>query len=271
MNKLSFVSLLATFFMTLGTARASCSDPAYIHESVDRPFNVGEILQYNLRVVRTGSATGAIDNMDAAIEIRESGYTLIARYRAVADGYMRIDVFSEGTRVYSEGKDDGGVWEWPGGADAPGNVYHEGVGALEHGIEFNLFALAELPVRGHEIELVGCQAIDDNEYFVLKMTLADGFENFRFVNARTWLVDLSRDFRAFHPALDETKQHIETRYDQWQRVDGILASRRSQNVDVETGEVMATTRVLDLRFNAARSELDLQRTYVPDGAPQSGE
>lgn len=274
MKRLSLASLFLSCLISMGAAQASCSDAAFIHESLKRPISVEEILQSNLRAVRGESAIDAIDainNMDAMIEIRESDYMLIARYRATADGHMRIDVFSEGTRVYSEGKDDGGVWEWPGGADAPENVHHDGVAALEHGIEFNLFAMAELPDRGHDVELVGCEAIDENGYFVLKITLADGFENFRYVNAETWLVDLSRDFRAFHPALDATKQHIETRYDQWQRVDGILASRRSQNVDLETGEVMATTRVLDLHYNALRSELDLPRSYVPDGAPRPGE
>ena len=128
-----------------------------------------------------------------------------------------------------------------------------------------------MPDRGHDLELVGRETIRDEEYFVLKVTLSDGFETYRYVNAETWLVDLSRDFRAFHPGIDDTKKNLETRYDQWERTDGVVFAGRMQSVDLETGAVIATTLILGSRYNIAREELNLARSYVPGGAPKLSE
>ena len=237
----------------------------------DQDVTLEEVLQNNLKAVREESSFGSIESTDLTLRISEADYSLVGRYRASSDGLMRIDVFDGDTRVYSEGKDEMGVWEWPGGEETPENVSHDGVGALEHGIEFNLFALAELPARGHQIELAGTDTLRDERYFVLKITLSDGFATYRYVNADTWLIDLSRDFRAFHPGVDDTKKNIETRYEQWKRTDGVLAARRSQSVDLTTGSVIATTLVLESRYNVPREELDLARTHVPSGAPKLNE
>lgn len=253
----------------LSSDYSSSSSP--IIDQSGQDMAVEEILRNNLRAVRQESSFDKIENTEKILQISEAEYSLVARYRASSDGYMRIDVFSDDTRVYSEGIDEMGVWEWPGGKDAPENVYHDGVGALEHGIEFNLFPLAELPNRGHKIELVGNETVRDKQYFVLRIVLSDGFETYRFINADTWLIDFSRDFRAFHPGIDNTKKHLETRYDRWKQASGILFATRLQNVDLEAGTVIATTLVLNSRYNIAREELDLARSYVPSGAPELSE
>jgi len=259
-------SLFGLFFFLLLVDGAACAS-----ERPGAVMAIEEILENNLRAVRAQSSLDNVENADKVIQISEADYTLIARYRASTDGHMRIDVFSDDARVYSEGIDEDGVWEWPGGKAAPENVYHDGVGALEHGIEFNLFPLADLPGRGHDVELAGRETIRGKEYFVLRVTLSDGFETYRYVNAETWLIDLSRDFRAFHPGIDDTKKNLETRYDQWQRSDGVVFAGRLQNVDLETGVIIATTLILDSRYSVAREGLDLARSYVPDGAPKLGE
>ena len=239
-------------------------------ERAGQALGVKEILLNNCTAVRAAGLGDTIENLEKVLSIAEAGNLLVARYRATSDGHMRIDVFGGDTRVYSEGKDDEGVWEWPGDKDGPEDVYHEGVGALEHGIEFNIFCLAELPARGHDVKLAGREIIRGTDYFVLKITLADGFETFRYVNPETWRVDLSRDFRAFHPGLDSTRKNLETRFDQWEQVDGVVYASRSQNVDLESGEVIATTLVLVSRYNLAPHELELARSYVPAGAPAAG-
>lgn len=249
------------FLLSLVAVSTSGCDRAADEVSLDT------ILANNLAAVRSDAQIGGVSSTDKIVSISEANYSLVARYRASAAGTMRIDVFSEDTRVYSEGKDADGVWEWPGGQEAPANVYHEGVGALEHGIEFNLFSLAELQGRDHRVEWVDEETIRDNQYYVLKITLSDGFENYRFVNADTWLVDLSRDFRALHPALDATKKNVETRFDQWTTIDGVTSAGRSRDFDMATGELVQTALVLDSKYNLRDDELDLARTYVPTEPP----
>jgi hypothetical protein len=233
-----------------------------------RQISIETILDNNLAAVRDDAQIGSVSTTEKIVEISESNYTLSARYRASSAGTMRIDVFAEDTRVYSEGKDADGVWEWPGGKEGPENVYHEGIGALEHGIEFNLFALAELQNRGHAIELVDQETIRDIDYYVLKVTLSDGFENYRYVNSKTWLVDLSRDFRALHPAIDPTMKNVETRYDNWTSTDGITHADRSRDFDMASGELVQTGIVSRSSYNVPDDKLDIQRTYVPAGPPK---
>ena len=234
----------------------------------DGLVSIETILENNLAAVRSDSRTVEVSTTEKILNIAEADYSLIARYRASSSGKMRIDVFSGDTRVFSEGKDLDGVWEWAGGRDAPKNVYHEGVGALEHGIEFNLFALAELQTRGHAIELVDQETIRDSRYFVLKVTLSDGFESYRYVNSNTWLIDMSRDHRALHPGIDPSKKDFETRFDMWKTTDGVTYPGRSRNVDMATGEVIQTAVVLRSRYGLREDELDLERTYVPLEPPK---
>ncbi len=230
--------------------------------------SLSTILKKNHEATRGGSEIGSIRTMDLTLNISEADYTLAARYRAAADGRMRIDVFAGDERVFSEGKDELGVWEWPGGQEAPQNVQHEGVGALEHGIEFNLFSLSELSERGHSIELVGEEKHDEATYFVLKITLRDGFETYRLVNTETWLVDISRDYRAFHPGVNADKEHLETRYDQWQTTSGILHASRSRTFNITTDAIVATAKVMQTNYNIAQSQLNLERSFLPDGPPK---
>ena len=252
---------ISTFCMIGDTQAEDASDRG------DGQVSLETILENNLAAERSDSRTAEVTTTDKVLKILESDYSLSARYRASSKGTMRIDVFAEDTRIFSEGKDVAGVWEWAGDQDAPANVYHEGVGALEHGIEFNLFSLAELRNRGHAIELLDQETIRDKQYYVLKVTLSDGFETYRYVNASTWLIDLSRDHRALHPGIDPSKTDIETRYDNWKTADGVTYPGRSQNVDLATGEVLQTAIVLQSRYNIREDELDLERSYVPVEPP----
>lgn len=236
-------------------------------DNAEQDVLVSEILQMNLKAVRGDTRNSGVRSTDKTVRISEADYTLVGRYRAAGTGLMRIDVFSGDDRVFSEGKDENGVWEWPGGQDEPVNVDHEGVGALEHGIEFNLFALAELGDRGHEVELVGKEVIRETSYYVLKITLADGFETYKYVNEETWLVDMSRNFRALHPGIDPTQTNIETRYDEWQRVDGVLFASRSRDFVQGSETATQTGLVVDSTYDVPLTDLDLDRTYVPDGPP----
>ena len=236
-------------------------------DSAEQEVLVAEILQMNLQAVRGDTPDSGVRTTDKTVRISEADYTLVGRYRAAGAGLMRIDVFAGDDRVFSEGKDENGVWEWPGGQDEPANVDHEGVGALEHGIEFNLFALAELPDRGHNVKLVGKEVIRETSYYVLKITLADGFETYKYVNEETWLVDMSRNFRALHPGIDPTQTDIETRFDQWQRVDGVLFASRSRDFVQDSDTPTQTGLVVASTYDVPLADLDLDRTYVPDGPP----
>jgi hypothetical protein len=87
------------------------------------------------------------------------------------------------------------------------------------------------------------------------------------VNEETWLVDMSRNVRALHPGIDPTQTNIETRYDKWQRVDGVLFASRSRDFVQGSDTATQTGLVVDSTYDVPPTDLDLDRTYVPDGPP----
>lgn len=259
MKFIGYISQLCLFGLLVTAAVAN--EPG-------REITLNTILDNNYQATRGHGELHTIETADLILRISEADYTLTAHYRAAADGFMRIDVFAGDERVFSEGKDESGVWEWPGRQDAPRNVDHDGVGALEHGVEFNLYSLAELGKRGHSIELIDLERIREIDYYVLKVTLEDGFVSYRYVNSETWLVGISRDYRAFHPSIDPSKQNLETRYDQWHRSSGILHAGRSRTFNAETGEAVATAVIVQTKYNVAHTQLNMWRNFVPVGPPE---
>jgi hypothetical protein len=84
---------------------------------------------------------------------------------------------------------------------------------------------------------------------VLRLTLSDGFETYRYVNPNSWLIDRGRDFRAFHPALNSQKTWVETRWSDYRAVDGSLYAFKSVNIDLSTGKELAVTDVTSIKVN----------------------
>jgi hypothetical protein len=110
-----------------------------------------------------------------------------------------------------------------------------------------IFGLEDLVPNGHRLEYLGRERLGGVDYYVLKITLSDGFVTYRYVNPATWLIERARDFRAFHPALDAHQTWIETVYSDYRRVDGVLRSFLSTNTDLATGAWQATNTVTAIR------------------------
>jgi hypothetical protein len=172
------------------------------------------------RHVAARGGAAALDRVRAVrmdVEVRVRGLDLLVTYEAGVDGRVAVEVFRDGERVYAEGIEAG----------ADGDV------ALRHGAELHLFGLHRFAERGHRLALVA-----ENE---VEVTFANG------ALATLTLAPLlvaRRDVRAYHPEADERKQRIESRYSDFVAVDGVLAAHASEDVDLDTGAVLATQRVL---------------------------
>ncbi len=59
--------------------------------------------------------------------------------------------------------------------------------ALRHGVELpgKLFGLHELKARGRRIELDGREKIEGVNYYVLRLTLNDGYRTTLYINPKT--------------------------------------------------------------------------------------
>lgn len=201
-----------------------------------------------------GAALRAVDRIEYELAIEEQGHTLRGRYRAVREGIagrMRIDVFAGGTRVYSEWWDGRRAWQLPQDAETPVESQARGSEALRHGLEQpgHLWTLADMPRNGHAVTLEGQDSIAGTIHHVVKLALADGFTNWYWLSPATCRVERSRSFRAFHPDQDSTRKWVEVVYDDFHTVGGVTRPFRERTLDVKTGHVVATGRILALRHD----------------------
>jgi hypothetical protein len=189
--------------------------------------------------------------VEMRLRIVEPKVTVEGLYRASRSGRMRIDVFVEGKRVYSEGYDGQHGWELAGGAEHVVDSSPTGEAALRHGLEYptNLRGLHEMRPRGHQLQLSGREIVDGTSYYVLELKLDDGFVTYLYLNPTTYLIDRQRDIRAMHPAIDPSQKWIEQRFEDYRNVDGRMVSFKSSQVDLRTGQVMQTTTVLEIKTN----------------------
>jgi hypothetical protein len=163
---------------------------------------------------------------------------------------MRIDILADGKSVYMERFDGERAWQWQGGNEEK----EEGPvpsAALRHGVELpgNLFGLHEMQQRGHRLELTGREKIDGLDYFAVRVTFADGYQSLLLIDPQTWRITRRRDHRALHPDVDPTPTTIEVRKSDWRQVDGVWFAFAGEDVDLQTGKVLETTTVKEVKVN----------------------
>jgi hypothetical protein len=191
-----------------------------------------------------------INNVRVQLTIEEPDFKVEAVYLATRDGNMRIDILQEGQRVFSEGLDAGTAWQWTV-ANGVSLQNEQSAAALRHGIEFpgRFFTLMDLHRSGVSITLEGQVLEGENTQWRVRVTLADDFSRDYFIDDTSALIVREHDRRAFHPAADPTAVLIETRKEEPQWLSGILMYRVSRNINLATGELLATTTVHSAEHN----------------------
>lgn len=229
--------LLCVVFAPVGCARLS---PA---------ASLDEIVARNRAAMDIGQGSAKIQDMEVDLAMQDGGSAFDAVYKVTRDGRMRIDILSQGQRVYTEAYDGHAGWDWGKDGSAPFKDPHGN--ALWHGTQFpgQIFGLADMPALGHKLAYFGREQIGDVDYYVLKLTLSDGFETYRYVNPDSWLIERARDFRAFHPAVDGKPTWVETVWSDYRPVEGVTRSFTSVNKDLVSGKQLASQKVMAFKIN----------------------
>jgi hypothetical protein len=222
-----------------------------VHALPEPPADLGTIIANNQKAVDGQQGTSGVDSMEIGLAMQDHGQAFDADYKVTRDGRMRIDILKGGKRVYTEAYD--GRWGWDLGQDGSAAVEDPHGAALWHGTQFPgaIFALKDMTQLGHKLEYTGRETLDGVDYYVLKLTLSDGFVTYRYVNPKTWLIDRGRDFRAFHPALDPHQTWVETRWSDYRPVEGLRYAFLSINTDLGSGKSLASQKVTSLKINPA--------------------
>ena len=138
-----------------------------------------------------GDRLRAASRVDYDLEIEEPTFAAKGHYYATRSGEMRIDVYMNGERVFSEGRD----------------------------------------------------TIDGVSYYVVRLTLKDGFETWYRLHPDSCQIERSRNFRAYHPDVDSTRRWTESVLEGYEDFGGIRKARVTRDVDLATGQTVGRTRI----------------------------
>ena len=197
------------------------------------------------------AAIETIESLEARLRIVEPTYTAEGTWRVDRRGRMRIDVFIGGKRVFTEAYDGRSGWQRTGD-DAPAKAASpEGAAALRHSgqLPTNVLGLHEMAAHGHRLALAGREEIGGVRYYVVLLTLDDGFPTRYFVDPASFLITRSRVHKALHPDNDPTPTTIETVWSDFRPVAGVLFPFEARDTDLATGKLLQATTLLEMSAN----------------------
>ncbi len=213
------------------------------------PLTLDDIIAHNTEAMGGRDRIESVQTAEVSLHIKDSDFEVDGVYQAARPGRMRIDIVADGKRVYMERFDGEKGWQWDGKEEKEEGAIP--TAALRHGVELpgNLFGLHEMQTRGHRLELAGREKVDGTDYYVLRVTFADGYESSLFVDPQTWRITRRREVRALHPDVDPSKTTIESRKSDWRQVGGLWFAFAGEDVDLSTGKVLETATVKEIKVN----------------------
>jgi len=224
----------------LATASFGCSRSA---------TTVDEVIERHTKAMGGRAAIEAIQSIEFDLHITDPKFEVDGTYFAARPGKMRIDVNAGGDHVFTEAFDGQKGWEGKGTSQKPAT--EKATAALQHGLELpgKLFGLHELKARGHRIELAEREKIDGISYYVLRLTLNDGYATTLYVDPNSWLITRRRDVRPLHVDVDPTPTTIEQRSSDFRTISGVQFAFASSETDLQNGKVLETTVVRGVKIN----------------------
>jgi hypothetical protein len=231
------------FLLVIGTASIllGCTRP---------PLTVDNVIERNVEAMGGRAALEAVHTIEIDLHIKDPGFEVEGIYHAARPGRMRIDVKAGGKHVFTEAFDGRNGWQWNGKGDAePASA--KAAAALRHGIELpgKLFGLQELKQRGHRLELAGRERVDGVDYYVLRLTLSDGYSTSLYVDPKSWLITRRRDVRPLHVDVDPTPTTIEQRSSDFREVSGVQFAFASTEIDLKTGKELESAKINSVKVN----------------------
>jgi outer membrane lipoprotein-sorting protein len=215
------------------------------------PTTVDEVIERHTKAMGGRAAIEAIQSIEFDVHITDPKFEVDGTYFAARPGKMRIDVNADGNHVFTEAFDGQKGWQWEGKGTAQKAATEKATAALRHGVELpgKLFGLHELKRRGHRIEFDGRQKIDGIDYYVLRLTLNDGYLTTLYVDPKNWLITRRRDVRPLHVDVDPTPTTIEQRSSDFRTIAGVRFAFASSETDLQSGKVLETAAVRDVKIN----------------------
>lgn len=214
-------------------------------------LTLDQAIANNVKARGGAAALDRIDSQRIDVTIEEGGSTYHGRYAANSDGRVRIDIYVQGKRVYSEGIDNDGPWLRSGDGPAEISNAQGARNALLHGAEDHLFGWHRFVERGHKLALKPSELIEGRYHPVVEIRYNTGHVTYWYLDPESWLAVRKRDERAYHPDIDATEIQIESRPSDFRKLEGVLFSNLNTDIDLEKGEVLSSNTVTARQINPA--------------------
>lgn len=223
----------------------------------------GSLVDRHVAALGGRDALESVESIRVQVEVTEPEFSVRGDYRADRNGHMRIDIFADDTRVFTEAMNGETGWQMFASGEVA-DLSPEGEAALRQGITGNLYGLHEYAGLGHQVSEGGVETVDGVDYPVIDIVFDNGHERRLYLDPETFLVARERSEYALHPDLDPDEEIFETRYSDFRDVGGIVRAFASERINLRTGEVAQTTRVLEVEINP---DLDPGQFERPASAP----
>ena len=244
---------MKTAFASIATAVALSTPLA------SPPLSGSQVIQRSLESLGGEKALRSLENLAMEIQMSESGQQLIARYRSTRSGLMRIDVYVDGARVFSEGIDEKGSWEQAGEAAPIAVTTPDARNALTHGVDYLFSGIWLASERGNEAEWLGSQSVQGQDYQVVRLSFPDGFRTYFYINPDSWLIERQRDERAYHPSADSTRTTVEKIFSDWRSVCGVRLPFKQSDRDLRAEMKLSDSVIVLAHCNLPREKLEIGR------------
>jgi hypothetical protein len=230
--------------------------------AADEQYTLAELLAANAEARGGKARLESLRALKLEVHLEEPAFEVTGTYVATADGFVRVDIFSEGKRVFTEALGPSGGWQWRSGEEQTQPLSPEGEAALRRGLVSNLYALYRWPDEGYRLSLATRAPAPENVPPSENAPLADvehaetqpagpvvlatdpgGFAKQLWIDPATKLVSRVYEFSALHPDLDarRTAQYSITR--EWMIVEGILIPRRMEKFEACSSAVIQRSTV----------------------------
>lgn len=215
----------------------------------ESPGTLRQVLDQHATAHGGRPAIESVEALQIDLAIDEPPFVLTGRYSASRDGRMRIDVYSDDVRVFSEGFDGRNGWQWPGGTDQPVAMSSSGKAAVERGIVGNLYGLHERRALGYDLRFTGTEDSGESRFHVIESTSPDGFVERFYIDADTGRLAQKREISSLHPDTDPVEQVYVTHFGDYRVVEGRLFSFCSEKRPLDSDVAVQTVSLTKVTIN----------------------
>ncbi len=229
-------------------------------------LTLGEVIDRHAKARGGKARLDAVKAQAVDMQIIEKGQVIEARYRCDKSPAYRIDIYDKGRHVFCEGLDAQGTWIWPGDQPGPRQGVEDGKRSGLEGIQFNLYGLHAFPSLGNKLSLDGRETIAGVNFYVVRVDLKYGDPAFLYIDPESWMIARRREVRAFHPDMDDTKQHLESQFSDFRDVGGIQNAFLQHQVDLASGAITQVIVIEKMIYDPVLRPGELSRNFTPDPA-----